>query len=128
MLFRSREGLIEVHYKFEEEILHLPILKIMLQPFVENAILHGAEPKEGRTNIILVGKREGDALILEIIDDGVGMDSSKKLTEDGKTNGYGIRNVHDRIQLHYGQEYGVSVYSRLGIGTKVTLRFPFALW
>lgn len=119
------ESKIRVTYDVDPALLECITLKIILQPFVENAILHGAETKEGLTTVAIKGfASEGD-IIFEIIDDGVGMQTTPAL--DGSSyikTGYGIRNVQERIQLQYGTGYGIALYSKPGIGTKVTIRIP----
>ncbi|NEN81929.1 sensor histidine kinase, partial [Paenibacillus elgii] len=79
-------------------------------------------------HIRVAGRRIGGDIEFRIIDDGVGMtpDTLRRISQfdDGEEVGYGIRNVHQRIELHYGKPYGVSMYSKLGIGTSVTIRLP----
>ncbi|KYH33984.1 sensor histidine kinase YpdA [Clostridium tepidiprofundi DSM 19306] len=88
-------------YEIDEEILDKPILKLLLQPLVENAIIHGLEPKNGKGNILIKGYVNGDLMCFEVIDDGIGFDET---TIESK--GIGISNVDKRIKLHYGEEYG----------------------
>ncbi len=104
--------------------------KIMLQPLVENAIQHGIweKPEKRGTIRILGGERDG-VVCVRVMDDGAGMDSGTlehvmdgTITSTG--SGYGIRNVHARLQLMFGEEYGLSYESREGEGTCVTIRFP----
>lgn len=102
-------------------------LKLILQPFVENAILHGAEHKQGTTHITIRGYHclEEACIVFEVIDDGVGMEDPAPLLHPvpGK-GGYGIRNVHEKIQLQYGHRYGVKLFSAPGAGTTVQIRVP----
>jgi two-component system sensor histidine kinase YesM len=115
---------------------HLP--KLILQPIVENAIIHGLEEKvEGGTITISAEHNENDVVII-IEDDGVGMDSkvlvelNRKLNDhsprkdDGekKKGGIAIANVNERLQLLFGLQYGLAYYSVTGIGTKVEIRLP----
>ena len=65
--------------------------------------------------------------MLQVIDDGIGMKPEqldRALSKSDNLSGYGVKNVDDRIKLTYGEEYGVSIFSRLGIGTAVTIRIP----
>jgi len=87
----------------EEEILDLKILKLMLQPLVENAIVHGLEPKRGSGKLRIEGYEELDLICFNVIDDGVGIGNS-----NSKGEGIGIDNVDKRIKLYYGREYGVN--------------------
>lgn len=109
----------------EDRILSYPTLKLILQPFVENAILHGAEHKEGTTHIVLKGylSAEESCIVFEVEDDGVGMTlpAHQHYVSHG---GYGIHNVHEKIQLQYGHAYGVSLFSELGKSTRVVIRIP----
>ncbi|RCW47599.1 sensor histidine kinase [Paenibacillus prosopidis] len=119
--------LLRVHYQIEESVLPCPIVKLTLQPFVENCINHAIWDDKLGINIIIKAYREGPDILLKIIDDGMGMRRGNdcELPESGDTlSGYGIRNVDNRIKLLYGDSYGVTVYSRLGIGTTVTIRIP----
>lgn len=119
------EDKISVSYEIEEEILPFLTLKLILQPFVENAILHGAENKAGTTHIVIKGYLSSDehCVIFEIIDDGVGMrvPVHNQYVNNG---GYGIHNVNEKIQLQYGHQYGVRLSSEPGIGTSVIINIP----
>ncbi|CAI6081218.1 cache domain-containing sensor histidine kinase [Cohnella sp. JJ-181] len=118
------EERIDVTYEVEADIESYLTLKLILQPFVENAILHGAERKAGTTAIAIRARRTGDDLVFEVEDDGVGMAAPPMADLFPFGNGYGIRNVHERIRLHYGPAYGVTVQSAEGMGTKVTISIP----
>lgn len=125
-------------YKIEvdEDILSGAILKLTLQPLVENALYHGIKNKRKGGTIIARAKRSGpDQVTLEIIDDGVGFtpyrlaklqetlaDDSSEITFSG--SGFGIENVHKRIQLYYGKQYGVVIESKYQEGTRVTVTIP----
>ncbi|MCR2805791.1 sensor histidine kinase [Paenibacillus soyae] len=120
-------NLLRVHYDIDESVLPCPIVKLTLQPFVENCINHAIWDQELGVNIIIRGRRDGQDILLSVVDDGMGMRMSDgpELPQSGdKLSGYGIRNVDNRIKLLYGDSYGVSIYSRLGIGTSVTIRVP----
>ncbi|OME84960.1 hypothetical protein BK120_10425 [Paenibacillus sp. FSL A5-0031] len=121
--------LIRVHYQIEESVLPCPIVKLTLQPFVENAMNHAIWDDTLGINIMIKAYRDGHDIILKVIDDGMGMHmrghSGEELpVSSDNLSGYGIRNVDNRIKLLYGESYGVSIYSRLGIGTTVTIRIP----
>ena len=109
----------ELRIEVEPEIRNCRIISFILQPFVENAMYHGLEPKMGKGSIRITGKRADTNLIFEIIDDGVGIDDLSRLE-----SGYGIRNVKERIQLNYGSEYGVTFESEPGKGTTVRITIP----
>ncbi|WP_235775421.1 cache domain-containing sensor histidine kinase [Paenibacillus sinensis] len=113
-----------------EGLMDLPILKLVFQPLVENAVFHGLEPKQGLGNVKITARYEDDYVLLRVEDDGVGMDGEtlKHLnlslinTASSSRFGIGLHNVNERIKLHYGESSGIQVWSQPGIGTCVTLR------
>lgn len=118
-----------------EEVLRQEIPKMSLQPIVENAIYHGIEQLAEDTNIYIKGMIKDGDCIIEISDAGKGMseDTLTKLRKrivgeiepDGESgNGIGLKNVQDRIRMSFGAEYGITVNSKLGCYTKVTVRVP----
>lgn len=80
------------------------ILKLLLIPFVENAVYHGLETKIGEGNIWITGHEEEERIVFTVIDDGVGIDDMSKLNK-----GYGINNVKERIELYYGENSEVVI-------------------
>ncbi len=109
-----------LHVEVEEAARKKQILTFLLQPFVENALYHGLEPQVGRGNIWVRGWLEGERLVFTVEDDGVGMEDLCVMER-----GYGIRNVRERIGLHYGEAYGFTAESEKGKGTKITIVLPF---
>ncbi|WP_410514221.1 sensor histidine kinase [Paenibacillus sp. BR2-3] len=109
-------GKFEVTIELEPGIEPIRMLKLLIQPLVENAIFHGIELKEDKGSIAIRGRREGETLVFEVEDDGVGFDSAVM-----QPRGYALRNIQERIQLHYGQNRGIRIDSVPGAGTKVTL-------
>lgn len=115
----------EVSYDFPEDVLDIDVPTLILQPVVENSIFHGVG--HSYTHIRISGHRDGQTLVLVVEDDGVGMSEQVQqsiLHKDISLNHVGLRNIHDRIQLNYGQEYGLRVESQEGIGTKITFTLP----
>ena len=110
----------EVNMRIDDSLLSCSILKLLLQPIVENAIYHGLEPKVGEGHISISGSRVDDRIVFEIQDDGVGFDVDKT-----KFTGYALKNVQDRIKLYYGEEYGLGIESVRNLWTKVTVNIPF---
>ncbi|ASB91075.1 MULTISPECIES: sensor histidine kinase [Bacillus] len=106
------------------------ILKLVLQPIVENAIYHGIKEQKGPGHITITGKETDGCLIIRVEDDGAGMDGdalaqiSDQLKKRESTEGYGMINVHERIALTFGEAYGLTVESQKGAGTAVTIRLP----
>ncbi len=128
-IYKIRKGDdFNICYKIDEAALSFDTVKVILQPFIENVLEHGVYTRETPINIILSVALQEQDVVFEIIDDGVGIPPKKLNTllsaKREHTSGYGIKNVDDRIKLQFGAGYGVNIFSRVGIGTKVTLRIP----
>lgn len=115
----------------EEEILDIPIVKLTLQPLVENAIYHGIKFKEGIGTVHISGSLEEDGSILIVIsDNGIGMSPEmlahifEPRTPSPKSSGVGINNIQNRLHLYYGESCGLEFESEEQIGTTVYLRIP----
>lgn len=113
----------------EDEILDYKIVKLTLQPLVENAIYHGIKFKENMGTVRIGGSITGEDIIITISDDGVGMDSEQlKHIFDNKhktsSSGVGINNIQDRLHLYYGEKYGLIFESQKNKGTTVYIRIP----
>ena len=120
---------------------HIQVPKLILQPIVENAYVHGIKPKNGRGSILIETTRLGERLEISVMDNGAGMDETalKRLEdllagqEPGIKNEYnwqsiGLKNVHDRIRFLYGEEYGIRITSTAGVGTIVSVLLPWQEW
>lgn len=117
-----------------DELLQCHVLKLMLQPIVENAIIHGitSSEHEGIVLIRVYKDEDHDELRIEVRDNGKGMSKEQMdalfEVKNGQTStrfsGMGVRNVHERIVRQYGEPYGVSVQSEPGAYTQVQIRFP----
>jgi two-component system sensor histidine kinase YesM len=120
------ENLFRVHWQVDEALYRHQTLKLMLQPFVENAINHAIWDDNCPLNIIIRLYKANDCIRFEVLDDGAGMAEEKvrQVLEPHMDAGYGIRNVHERVQLAYGPGYGVVIFSRRGIGTQVRITIP----
>ena len=115
----------------DEDTLNLSILKLTLQPLVENALYHGIKTRRGGGVIRVSVCREGEGLRLTVADNGSGMEPEqlerlRTAVSGGKTNatGFGLMNVQKRVQLEYGAVYGLEIDSAPGQGTTVTLHLP----
>lgn len=119
-------GKIEFFCEFDPHILSCKMIKLILQPMVENAVIHGIQQKEDHAGTIIVKAYKKDAtLVFDIIDDGVGMNPEQfAVIQEGKHRGYGVRNVHQRIELYYGIKGLVRCYSRPGMGTCIRICLP----
>jgi len=117
---------LEVLFDFDTEIWPYETIKLILQPFIENVLKHAW--CGDHIHLRIVGRKEGDNILFRIIDDGIGIRQERIdqiFDSKGHTNtGYGVRNVDQRIKLQYGPEYGVSIFSRVGIGTSVQILIP----
>jgi two-component system sensor histidine kinase YesM len=122
----------EVNYKIDERLYPYRIINLIIQPLVENAILHGIDYKENLDQeigvVTILGQFDNGCMKFIVSDNGCGMDEEtlKNITTT-ETNGYGIRNVDQRIKLFFGEDYGVSYESELGIGTTATITLPLIL-
>lgn len=124
--------ILEYEIRIDPDIYDCRILKMTLQPLVENSIYHGIKPKRGIGKILVQGLRQGDKIRLTVADDGVGM-SQEELNrvkkglykaDDENDSGFGIANVFQRIRLNYGDAYGLWLDSAPGEGTRVTIEIP----
>lgn len=119
----------DVEIDIDESMYYYDTPNLILQPLIENAIDHGIDLKtEGRGKITIRGWSEGEIMYLSVEDNGVGMDeevAQNILTQ--KSKGYGVRNVNERIKLTYGAEYGLTIESKEGEGTKITVKIPVVI-
>ncbi|MFD0693352.1 sensor histidine kinase [Paenibacillus sp. GCM10027628] len=126
-----------LHYRIDisEEIESDVMLKLILQPFIENALIHGIERKRGGGNLTVTGSRSGDLLQFTIEDDGPGMDESvvRNMLENHNesdvytaqdTSGYGIQNVYARLKHYYKNGFSLNYHSETGKGTRVEISIP----
>lgn len=116
--------------KVQDEIMQSKILKLTLQPLVENSIYHALKTKGSFGRILIEGYIENENIFLKVIDDGVGI-SEERLKEifdykDDRTvnNSFGLRSVDERIKLYFGEKYGLRIKSELGKGTEITVVIP----
>lgn len=118
------------YIEIEDEIRQNQIVKLVLQPIVENAIYHGIKYKEEVGFLYIHGYGQEDQIVIEIHDNGVGMDEEtlQHIFDEHKVNynanGVGIYNIQKRLHLYYGKEYGMHYESIVGEGTTVTVVIP----
>lgn len=114
-------------------VLNVPVIKLILQPIIENAIYHGVKLGGGKGNINIRARKIRDIMLIEISDNGKGMDEKRLQQVKRELDGthetkastvYGLKNVHDRIQIYYGQEFGLQIHSEEGNGTVVMYKIP----
>ena len=131
------QDILEYEIDISKELDACKILKLTLQPIVENALYHGIKNKRGKGKIFIQGSYVNGIIELKVKDDGIGMKEEKlqsiqrilngeKLdTADDSTKGFGIVNVNERIKLNFGNEYGLSVNSEYGVGSEFVLHIPY---
>lgn len=137
--FEERIGLTIEYDEEEHDLLnHCLLPKLTLQPVVENSIIHGIERKMGFSTVRIVLRCTEKRLIIQVSDDGIGMqpealdDLNRKLNQSlfeslhnkKKKGGIALVNVNNRIHLIFGEEYGMTVYSTPGVGTDVMIELP----
>lgn len=121
---------LEFEINVDSRITHAQIIRLVLQPIVENAIYHGLKYKESKGMLKVHGYELGERIIIDITDDGVGMDEEtlKHIYDKHKvnyhSNGVGVYNVQQRLVLYYGKEYGIIYHSEKGKGTTATVVIP----
>ncbi len=123
---------IQLDIHLDPDLYSCNILKLILQPIVENAIIHGIREDRDKEkgSITITGVLDKHELVLTVQDDGVGMPQEKAedILANGNTtdeiHGYGVRNINHRIKLCYGPEYGLTYRSSPGNGTVVEIRIP----
>lgn len=113
-----------VKFNLEEDLGDLKVLKLILQPFVENSIYHGIKPKGEPGEIVISSYKDGDYLVLEINDDGVGMEQHTIDSLFTGENSFGVRGTIKRINLYYGREDLVEIRSSREAGTSILIKIP----
>ena len=134
------EDRIQLEVSVDEDVMDAIIVKMSLQPIVENAVQHGLMPKTGDGTVRIEARRKDEILEITVMDDGVGMteeilaalkdgldqDETGVQTGSGETHG-GIRNVRDRICRNFGSGYGLEIMSTAGTGTVAVYCLPLIL-
>ena len=128
--------ILDYRIEVDEDILDGTILKLTLQPLVENALYHGIKNKrDGGTIVVRARRADQNLVLLEVQDDGIGFAPQKlaqiqsTLNEDTEEvslaeSGFGLENVNKRIKLYYGKQFGLSIQSQYRSGTRVTVTIP----
>lgn len=126
LIMHDNSFLVKENISLDAESMNLQTPKLILQPFVENAIDHGLDLSEKEEKCLTVSVREDeDSILFEIEDNGAGMEKERaREITSYQSKGYGVRNVCERIRVLYGAAGSVRVDSSPGKGTKVTIRIP----
>ncbi|OPA80560.1 two-component sensor histidine kinase [Paenibacillus selenitireducens] len=129
------EGRLEVEIEMERCISGCSIIKLLIQPIVENYIVHGFRSLDEDNRVMIRAARCGERVAITVKDNGLGipaerlkeidqmLSASTHLMEKSNPS-IGIINVHDRIRMNYGEDYGITVFSELGKGTEVRMEIP----
>lgn len=125
------QGTVQFHVLVDKALYTQNVIRLFLQPIVENALYHGINSRPQGGEITVLGFDDGEDLVFQIIDNGIGMEPA--MLEDlnqyinGKNDKFrsiGLKNVNRRIQLFYGERYGVHIEAKAGRGTIVNVRMP----
>lgn len=124
--------ILDYEIDFDPALYQYKILKLTLQPLVENSLYHGIKYKRAKGSIRVTGRLSGGRVVLTVTDDGVGMEAEELanlIGEIGKPckdtgKGFGLANVNERIRMNFGAEYGMTIRSAPGEGTSVTVTIP----
>ncbi len=126
------KNIFRVDFHIDEEILHCCTVKLVIQPLLENAIYYGVEGMDGEGEIDVTGYRDGGDICIEVSDNGLGMseETVRMLLKENSHvprhgSGVGLINVHKRIQIRFGKEYGLEIESAPDEGTTVRIRMPY---
>lgn len=125
-----RESTLDIQYVVDDEVRGSLVPNMIIQPVIENAIIHGVEPKVGNARISIEAVRRGGDLVLSVTDNGVGIQEERLAllldgTAEDDSDKIGLKSVDKRIKILFGQSYGVRIQSKDGEGTKVVLVMPF---
>lgn len=121
---------LDYHLHFAESILSLPTIKLLLQPIVENSLVHGLEQGITHITVDISGYRDGEDIVLCVTDNGCGIQSqaleglNMSFGREESHDRIGLKNVHQRLKLYYGDGYGINLQSVWGQGTCTTIRIP----
>ncbi len=128
------EDKLEYEINFAQEILGYSVLKLILQPLVENSIYHGIKERRGVGKIVITAQKTENSLVFSVSDNGAGMEAARlaeintmlenRRVEKESSLGYGIFNINERIKLSFGNDYGLKYSSIRGEGTAVEIRHP----
>lgn len=124
--------ILEYEINIDKVLYGYQILKMTLQPLVENALYHGIKYKRAKGRIYISGEKGNDVITLTVQDNGVGMEPEeleflqKEIERPCQETekGYGLANVNERLRMYYGPEYGLNITSEKGKGTRVTVTIP----
>jgi two-component system sensor histidine kinase YesM len=128
-------NILDYEIDIPEELYGYQILKLTLQPLVENSLYHGIKMLRARGKITVTGKKIGKVISLQVHDNGIGMDEEAlnalrkaiELPGSEQSTGFGLANVSNRRKLNSGNNYGLDIQSKKGSGTMITIKLPACL-
>lgn len=130
---KYRYKIIDYNIEVDESLMDIKIPKLILQPIVENAIYHGLKPN-GKDGLIRIGGYKKRSKVYFLVEDnGVGLDENdlKRLKgyirSTSADEGYGLRNINQRVKILFGENFGLKIESQLGVGSKFTVVLPLQL-
>lgn len=123
------DGAFDALVEYDEQVASCRIPKLLIQPLVENAILHGVDMTNGDGMITVIARQQGEVVSIQVEDNGIGMTQARirevmTAQEDSDRPHLGIRNIHERLRLYFGAPWGLQIESTPGQGTRVTLLLP----
>ncbi|GFI45043.1 sensor histidine kinase YpdA [Lachnospiraceae bacterium] len=120
------DNVFDVAYQIDEKLPEQEIPNLLLQPLVENAIVHGILPNKKRHgNLFLTVSSVNGLIHFTVMDNGIGIAPEKiPLLTQTQSAGYGLKNVHERLQLTYGGDHGLKINSILNESTMITFTIP----
>ena len=129
------KDILDYEINIPEALYGYQILKLTLQPLIENSLYHGIKMLRARGKITVTGEIMDELIYLHVIDNGIGMDEEKlkalrkEVESPGseQSTGFGLANVNKRIKLNYGNEYGLDIQSKKAEGTEVIIKIPARL-
>jgi two-component system sensor histidine kinase YesM len=124
----------EIDYFIDAELQDKYMLKLLLQPLLENSMIHGIQKKEGKGTIAVYVEKLDNRMYFQVLDDGIGMTEERLLAvrnslevtndQDGPIENYGLRNVNERLRLHYGSDAILHIDSKRNAGTRIAFSIP----
>lgn len=129
------KDILDYEINIPEELYGYQILKLTLQPLIENSLYHGIKMLRARGKITVTGELVDEVIFFHVIDNGIGMDEEElnalreeiQLPGNRQSTGFGLANVNKRIKLNYGNQYGLNIQSKKGEGTDIIITIPARL-
>ncbi|MBV5328852.1 MAG: sensor histidine kinase [Chlorobium sp.] len=126
------ENLFDFEIQIDDSITRCIIPKLTLQPIVENSIVHGFAGIDRHGTILITGETHAGKLTIVVLDNGKGIPDNaidgliSRSSVEKRSSGFGLHNIDDRIKMQFGNEYGLSIVSSIGTGTKVVVTLPYS--